>query len=301
MNSDFDTLFPDVRESGETRHRQSQLVMLRLLKIFHYLCEKHGIKYFLVGGSLLGAIRHKGFIPWDDDLDIGMTRNEYEKFMKLAAPELPYDIFFQTQKTDPYYPVHHEVEAKLRDKYSSNIRKAGLEKIYRWHNGIQLDIFVYDCAFLPHNAFIYLINKSFLQFSRQNRHGNKRTGVLKAISKYAPFPLVYASSYINKRWMIRLGANYIRREEIAELEKVPFEDMEVYVPQGWDACLKRQYGDYMKPPPANKQKGHHSVVPPDPFTPCEHSEILYWKDRKLRNGQAVSSEKVGNGLENAGL
>ena len=280
MTIDFDTLFPDVRESGETRLRQSQMVMLRLLKILHYLCDKHNVKYFLIGGSLLGAVRHKGFIPWDDDLDIGMTRTVYEKFVKHAVPDLPYDLFFQNAQTDIYYPVYHEVEAKLRDKYSSNIRKAGLEKIYRWHNGIQLDIFVYDRAFLPHNALIYLINKSFRTFFRQNRESNKRASTLKAISKYVPVPLVYASSYINKRWMIRLGKNYIRKEEIAMLEKVPFEDMEVYIPQGWDACLKRQYSDYMKLPPVNKQKGHHSVVPPDPFTPCGHSEILYWKDRK---------------------
>src|SRR5215218_6776773 len=98
-DTDFDVLFSDVRESGETRLRQCQLVMLRMLKIFDYLCRKHAVEYFLVGGSLLGAVRHQGFIPWDDDLDVGMTRKNYEKFLKLAVPELPYDIFFQTPQT----------------------------------------------------------------------------------------------------------------------------------------------------------------------------------------------------------
>src|SRR5215217_3158284 len=110
---DFDNIFPDEREKGETPLQQSQLVMLRMLKILDYLCTKHGIEYFLIGGTLLGAIRHKGFIPWDDDLDVGMTRANYEKFEQLAVAELPQDIFFQTPETDTAYPSCHLVEAKL--------------------------------------------------------------------------------------------------------------------------------------------------------------------------------------------
>src|SRR3954447_23034161 len=90
----FDEIFPDNREEGETPLRQCQLVMLRMLKIFDLLCRTHGIDYFLTGGSLIGAVRHNGFIPWDDDLDVGMTRENYEKFVSKAVPELPNDIFF---------------------------------------------------------------------------------------------------------------------------------------------------------------------------------------------------------------
>src|SRR5689334_13900011 len=133
---DFEHIFPDERERGETPLRQSQLVMLRMLKIMDYLCTRHNIEYFLTGGTLLGAIRHQGFIPWDDDLDVGMTRENYEKFEKLAVPELPNDIFFQNVNTDPFYPKYREAEAKLRDKYSRYTRKEALEKRYKWHNGI---------------------------------------------------------------------------------------------------------------------------------------------------------------------
>src|SRR6476469_4326427 len=155
--------FPDERERGESRLRQCQLVMLRMLRILDYLCQKHGIEYFLVGGSLLGAIRHKGFIPWDDDLDVGMTRANYEKFCQLAVPELPHDIFFQTPQSDPNYPACHHVESKLRDKYSSYSSSAeGYNR--KWHNGIMLDIFVYDRAFLPHNVFIYAMNRALIFF-----------------------------------------------------------------------------------------------------------------------------------------
>src|SRR6478672_4842148 len=160
----FNLLFPDVRESNVTRLRQSQLVMLRMLKILDYLCQKHEIQYFLVGGSLLGAVRHNGFIPWDDDLDVGMTRDNFEKFKQLAVPELPGDIFFQTPETDPEYPSGRIIEAKLRDKYSTLPISDVNRKLHKWHQGIMLDINVYDRAFLPHNFFIYLLNRTLNHF-----------------------------------------------------------------------------------------------------------------------------------------
>jgi lipopolysaccharide cholinephosphotransferase len=278
----FDQLFPDVRENGETRLRQCQLVMLRLLKILDYLCTRHDIEYFLTGGTLLGAIRHQGFIPWDDDLDLGMTRDNYEKFLRYAVPELPNDIFFQTPETDAQFPPFHLVEAKLRDKYSSYAQSA----LRPWHNGFMLDIFVYDRAFLPHNIFIFLLNRSFYLFSN-SRSNNKRAKVLKFISRYSPFPLVYASSFICRPKMIRLGHSYKTKKELSKVIRVKFEDMEAYIPIGWESYLKRMYGNYMQLPPIEKQKGHHSKTPPNPFTPCEHSEILHWKARNLSNTELL--------------
>jgi lipopolysaccharide cholinephosphotransferase len=277
VDMDISKLFPDEREKGETRLRQCHLVMLRLLKIFDYLCEKHKIKYFLVGGSLLGAIRHKGFIPWDDDLDIGMTRENFEKFERYAVPELPKDIFFQTPKTDKFFPACHMVEAKLKDKYSRYIHKE-TQKGRKWHYGLQLDIFVYDKAFLPHNVFIYALNRTLMYFFYY-KGNDKRANVLKWIAKYSPFPLVYASSFICSSRMVKMGTNYIREKEISKLIKTEFEDMEVYIPQGWDECLKRQYGDYMKLPPPEQQIAFHGAELPDPFTPCNHTEILHWEHR----------------------
>src|SRR4051794_34030452 len=151
---EFDHLFPDNREEGKTRIRQCQLVMLRMLKILDYLCTKHQIEYFLYGGSLIGAIRHKGFIPWDDDMDIGMTRENYEKFVKYAVPELPGDIFFQNDETDPYYPPCSLIEAKLRDRYSSYKRDEITRKRNKFQDGLQIDISVYDRSYLPNNFLV---------------------------------------------------------------------------------------------------------------------------------------------------
>ncbi|MDP9229135.1 MAG: LicD family protein [Bacteroidota bacterium] len=266
----FSVLFPDEREKDESPLRQCQLVMLRMLKIFDYLCMKHDIKYFLTGGSLLGAVRHQGFIPWDDDLDVGMTRDNYEKFSKYAVPELPEDIFFQNQHTDIYYRKTSNVDARLRDKYSSYKHP---QKIKRSHQGLMLDIFVYDRAFFPHNFFVITLNKTLNILLKSNQ---RRARVLKWISKWVPIPMVYSSNYLQHYGELKLGT-YIKEKEYCTLIRTKFEDMEALIPQSYDSYLKRQYGDYMQLPPVEKRISHHNVIA-DPFTPCKHKEVLYWKN-----------------------
>jgi lipopolysaccharide cholinephosphotransferase len=295
---DFDNLFPDEREKGETLIRQCQLVMIRMLKILDYLCNKYEVSYFLTGGTMLGAIRHEGFIPWDDDLDVGMTRDNYEKFVKYVVPELPQDMFFQNDETDAHYPSCHIMEAKLRDKYSRyNTGK-------RWHNGLQIDLSIYDRAYLPHNFFIYVLNRLLIFFFKK-KGDRERAKVLRWISKHSPIPLVYSCSFIHGLKMIGLGTNYIKAGEIESLIRTKFESMETYIPVGWNGYLRRRYGNYMQLPPEEKQRGFHSdrihysdsnymkltsngkpgkisiIDAPDPFTPCNHTKILYWKDRKI--------------------
>lgn len=274
----FDQLFPDEREKGESRIKQCHQVMLRMFKILDYLCTKHDIKYFLCSGTLKGAVIYNGFKPWDDDFDVGMTRDNFEKFAEKAVPELPHDIFFQTPETDIYFPSCHRVEAKLRDKFSSYGALEN-EENSRYHNGIMLDLLVFDRAYLPHNFFIYLLNRS-LKFLFHQKGNRPRATVLKWLAKYSPFSLVYSNSYIDGRKMISRGANYFKEREISTLIKTNFEDTEAFIPLGWHGYLGRKYGDYMKLPAPEKQKGHHSANVPDPFTPCDHTEILYWKEQE---------------------
>jgi lipopolysaccharide cholinephosphotransferase len=85
---------------------EAQKVMLSLLEAFDLLCKKNRLAYWLDHGTLLGAVRHHGFIPWDDDLDVTMPRDDYEKFLEVAKQELPENIFLQTKISDPHTPVH---------------------------------------------------------------------------------------------------------------------------------------------------------------------------------------------------
>jgi len=272
----YDKMFKDEREKGETPLKQCQLVLTRMFKIFDHLCTKHQIPYFLCNGSLLGAVRNRGILPWDDDLDVGLTRRNYERFVKLAVPELSNDIFFQTPETDPDYPACHIVEAKLRDKYSSYTYHK--RKRDGRHTGLMLDLIVFDRAYLPHNLFIYAMNK-MLMFFFKKRGDKKRANVLKWIERYSPIRLVYSCSGLCQWKKIKKGPNYFLEKEISKLLKVPFEDMEAYIPAGWHNYLKRKHGPGYIQPPVEKQVTQHGDGVPDAFRPSNHKHTLLWSER----------------------
>lgn len=137
---DLARLYPDHREAGATALRQCQLVMARMLKILDHICRSESISYWMTAGTLIGALRHGGMIPWDCDIDIAMTEEDSEAFRR-AAGQLPPDIFFQTQESDPAY--RSDIMIKLRDRYSSYIEWGANNPDATWHNGLQVDIIIY--------------------------------------------------------------------------------------------------------------------------------------------------------------
>ncbi len=139
MKTNYDVLFPDKRLSVKGDLKQSQQVMLRMLKILDHLCRKYKIKYWVVCGTLIGTLRHKGFIPWDGDIDIAMLPEDMHKFDKVASKELPSDIFWQTSKTDASY--NDKQMNKLRDRYSCYYQWEKANPNYKHHSGLQVDIF----------------------------------------------------------------------------------------------------------------------------------------------------------------
>lgn len=152
---------PDIRRKGNTTLRQVQLAVTRMLRIFDLIARKYNMPYWIRSGSLIGAIRHNGFVPWDDDVDIEMPLMYYIDFVRKFSKELPDDMFFQTSETDPH---HHQPKSifniffpvsdkrigvyrgnwrpKVRDK--SSCYKYCLQKGCKWQDGLQLDIFVSD-------------------------------------------------------------------------------------------------------------------------------------------------------------
>lgn len=153
---------PDIRHKAKGRMRQAQLVMVRMLRIFHLIATKHNIRYWISAGTLIGAARHKGFIPWDHDVDVELTLTDYIKFVTVGSKDLPEDIFFQNSQTDSHireaaiadaqltpkrHPSHPKIgyykspfNGRLRDKASCY----GYCLLYGcdWHDGLQVDIFV---------------------------------------------------------------------------------------------------------------------------------------------------------------
>nr|WP_295869673.1 LicD family protein [uncultured Chitinophaga sp.] len=227
--------FPaDDRLSAPSNIQQVHHVLLRMLKILQQICDAHDIKFWLEYGTMLGAVRHQGFIPWDYEADIGMTRDDYDKLLQVVH-EFPPDIFFQTKDTDPAYaPCSVFLEGKLRDKYSNYSDFKEKEPTAAWHNGIQVDIFVYDLYSIDEEEYILLNN----------------------------FERVLTGSKA-----------FFKLEEIEELQMMDFADTVFLVPVGYDAYLKRNYGDYLSLPPLEEQVAPYVEV----TSPCDHKEVLHWQ------------------------
>jgi len=117
---------------------QAQKIMLEMLISFDKICTKHHLRYWLDSGTLLGAVRHKGFIPWDDDIDLAMPIEDYNKFILLAPLELPNEIFFQTSLTDTKFKFDY---IKLRSNKASIVEFHEKDKEVGYHQGIFVDIF----------------------------------------------------------------------------------------------------------------------------------------------------------------
>lgn len=112
-----------------------------ILEVIVGICKRHHIKYFLTDGTLLGAIRHKGYIPWDDDIDISMLRPDYDRFCEVAPKELPPNYFFQTGETDPEYCEHL---VKIRNSDMTAVTEFARKMQYRCNQGMFVDVMPLD-------------------------------------------------------------------------------------------------------------------------------------------------------------
>lgn len=118
--------------------RKAQLIMLDMLIEFDEICKKHQLQYWLDSGTLLGAVRHQGFIPWDDDIDLSMPVEDYNKLLKIAESELSNETFFQTSQTDKNFKFDY---IKLRSNKASIVEFHEKDKQINYHQGVFVDIF----------------------------------------------------------------------------------------------------------------------------------------------------------------
>ena len=254
---------------------------LNLLKEFIKVCDKHNLKWFLIGGSTLGAIRHKGFIPWDDDIDLGMPRDDYDKFMELQYEfeETPY--FIQNFKSDPCYIYNY---GKLRDSSTTFIEN--FYKNHRINHGIWLDIFPIDGISMEMvepkklaKKIRFIWFQVWLSYLPALRRKVRKETWFKDILLNIVAGLFYIfdiAHYRNKRveryirkipfdkavmaancFGFNMSKEAMDANIFRETIKVPFEDIEVNVVKDYDTYLRNIYGEYMTPPPENKQVGHH--------------------------------------------
>lgn len=261
------TKFPDNRLDGETNMDKIHIVLLRILKIFHNICEENNLTYFLDSGSLLGAIRHKGFIPWDDDLDVVMPRKDYEKFKAIAIDTLPEEYFLQCKDTVPKFKNNM---MRIVDRKSTAIAEGKELKDYKWHMGLFFDIFPMDQT---NNPKRYMFLKKFFYYKYKNEI---KRFIIRTIRHIFVFiirkknvfkifkTILSRPTDTNKKYMI-YGFEvsylpYYERSDIYPLQTISFEGFDVYIPYNYDSVLKKCYGDYMKIPSIENRNHHFKYV-----------------------------------------
>lgn len=253
--------------------RQLQKICYEMLIEIDRICRKNDIQYSVDGGTLLGTVRHHGFIPWDDDVDVIFTRKEYIKFRRVCEKDLDNNRFFlQDYITDPNYRWGY---AKLRRKNTIQLRE-GQENL-KQHPGVFVDIFVVDNV--PDNVILrnihhficFVIRK--LQYSpvgAQNEHNVLLRLVYKLLSIFPrslSFMLRDTLASISNKSQTKLVTHYtwpyperckygVPSECFSEYTDMLFEKTMVRTFKQYDLYLKTVYGDYMTLPPIEKRVSH---------------------------------------------
>jgi len=237
--------------------RRQQMVMLEMVGELDRICRKYDIPYFLYGGTLLGAIRHNGFIPWDDDLDVGLMRKDYLRLLKILPNELPEHIILQTNQTDKNY---FNFFAKLRDT-RSYLDEGGYDRCFKYH-GIFIDIFPFDKVQLPLQR-LRLQSLAYTIF----RKGNGSESALRKIraltwfNRNVSFPVLRTISRLTggKTFTYDFGIPFhivYDIKDIFPLTTHDFEGIQLSVPGNSDHMLKSQFGDYMRLPDLDHVEHH---------------------------------------------
>ena len=269
-------------ELTEKQQGEYKRILVRTLQAFDKFCTDHNLRYFATGGTAIGAVRHKGIIPWDDDIDVAMIREDYDRFLslkpilekseyKIISPSddgyyLPFAKFVNTATTIWELEEHEFVIGVFIDVFPLNHVQNNILEIRRFQKR-----YLKVCAshFDGYNNIFckkVLKNISF-------RHPGTIVNWLKCLFLYKPLKKFfcvlfwkYEEKLKNSRgdFLLNYYTPYTVEKEVFKSEwfdsqiRVPFEDAEISLMNGYEEYLSQMFGDYMTPPPIEKQVTHHS-------------------------------------------
>ena len=279
-----DLKFPgEMKQTRLLGKKEVQNLLLSMLDEFDAYCKKHDLRYYLVGGTLLGAVRHQGFIPWDDDIDVGMPRPDYEKFLKLVKtdPVAPYLKAISGEEgtlSNPYCELIH-MNTKL-DRSSSAYIRSKCQNLHLFFDIFPQDGWPEDDAkaqklsadmkrdrYLIQNArakigkgtsFVHILAKTPLVL------GMRLVGYQRVIDKMNRIAKTYdydRSKYVGAvTYGIYGSGERCLHDEVVDFTKVVFEGKKYPAPGCYDKYLTQIYGDYMTLPPEEKRTDHRMKV-----------------------------------------
>jgi len=249
-----------VKKVDNLKLKKTQQIMLEILINVDKICKEHNLTYWLDSGTLLGAIRHKGFIPWDDDLDIVMSLEDYNKFIKIAPKYLNKNYFLQNSKIEKRFPYDF---TKIRSSEGIIIEKHEANKKVAYNQGIFIDIlpvitissfklekYLHNILILSVKLFSYkYLNMRYIREILIKVHDSLHKGWSKKNLK------VVRSGRFPSNFL------YIDKESIFPLKEVEFENMNFFAPANYDLYLKTLYGvNYMSLPPKSKRTTHADKI-----------------------------------------
>ncbi|MCC8126316.1 MAG: LicD family protein [Clostridiales bacterium] len=260
---------------------------LKILKEIDRICRKHRIRYMLDAGTLLGAVRHQGFIPWDDDADLAFTRKNYEKFLKIVRQELPDTMELITPDSFTKNDGFFDFTARIIYKRSRVHEDSPEMDFYEGKlNHLWVDLFTLDE--LPANPLAaqvtLLLHKIIygmamghryrLDYSKYSLFHKLAIGGLAGIGRLVPMKVLFrlqravALKDHSRHPKVLYYSNYqpdylyvkLKKSWCDEITNLPFEDTKLMASKHWDEVLTWIYGDYMTPPPEDQRVPAHSTV-----------------------------------------
>lgn len=263
-------------------NRKMQIAELKIAKKFVEICEKNNLRYFMLGGTLLGAVRHEGFIPWDDDMDFGMPRDDYEKFIKLLKNNDNFGLSINHYQFNDSHDYQLKIESK-EVRIIDASTKTSKEK------NVWIDILPLDG--MPNNSLyrrihslkllslraLYKISHLSSNVAEKNPYRTRTEQLIIDVAKFLSL-----ENMLNERKMLTLidtnlkkykyndsfyVVNFMGAYKLKEMfpKKIyddsflySFEDMKLVGPKNFDVVLSQLYGDYMTPP-SDEDKNKHST------------------------------------------
>lgn len=247
--------------------RTLQMKMLDILIVVTNICDKHDIPYWISGGTLLGAVRHGGFIPWDDDIDIELLYPDYKKLLKILPKELPNSLYLQTPKEKSYRTLF----SKVRDKHT--IIHSEEEDMARYkEKGVYIDLFPLEKGYKGMKKIVdFFYGRAFRRLKRGRPFQSLKYFYEYTISLFLyPIGIILlgiarAISALTKpdQAIYHYGINIYFDRPISDMlpvSKIEFEGHVFSAPGKVDPYLRKQYGDYTEVPPEGKRATHFMEV-----------------------------------------